>query len=189
MTKRELRLLYKARRLALDDDTQAAFEEALFTTLKTMDWSKSTYIHIYLPIEQFREPDTLRFKEWIQENRPDVRFVVSRSDFESHEMLHYLWDEHTVFEANKWGVLEPVEGVMVEESALDVVLVPLLVVDSLGNRVGYGKGFYDRFLSRCNPAVTTVGLSYFEPVAEITDVGIWDIRLKYCISPTALYRF
>ncbi len=189
MTKKELRLLYKERRLALDEHTRVAFEEALFATLKTMDWSEVNYVHVYLPIHQFKEPDTLRFKEWLQDRRPDVRFVVSRSDFKSHEMIHYLWDEQTVFEANKWGVLEPVGGVMVEESALDVVLVPLLVVDAVGNRVGYGKGFYDRFLARCNPAVQTVGLTYFEPVAEITDVGTWDIRLKYCISPTALYRF
>lgn len=189
MTKKELRFLYKEKRLALDDNTLAAFEEALFATLKIMDWSESHYVHIYLPIHQLKEPDTLRFKEWLQSMRPDVRFVVSRSDFESYEMIHYLWDEDTVFEANKWGVLEPVEGVMIEESALDVVLVPLLVVDTVGNRVGYGKGFYDRFLARCSPAVQTVGLSYFEPVAEITDVGGWDVRLKYCISPTALYRF
>ncbi|MFD2553891.1 5-formyltetrahydrofolate cyclo-ligase [Sphingobacterium tabacisoli] len=189
MTKKELRLLYKKRRLALDDLTRIAFEEALFATLKTMDWSGVNYIHVYLPIQQFKEPDTLRFKEWLQDRRPDVRFVVSRSDFESYEMIHYLWDEQTVFEANKWGVLEPVGGVTVEESVLDVVIVPLLVVDIVGNRVGYGKGFYDRFLARCRPDVATVGLSYYEPVDCISDVGEFDIPIKTCVTPRTIHHF
>ncbi|ERJ58451.1 5-formyltetrahydrofolate cyclo-ligase [Sphingobacterium paucimobilis] len=189
MTKQELRLQYKERRTQIDPCLREAYDEALLLTLKSLDWSGVNFVHIYLPMQGATEPDTLRFKEWLQLMHPDIRFVISRSDFQKREMMHYVWDESTVLEVNKWGILEPVDGCLVKETALDVVLVPLLVVDQLGNRVGYGKGFYDRFLAKCRPEVKTVGLSYFEPVDHISDVGEWDIRLQYCISPAGIHRF
>ncbi|MBL1409694.1 5-formyltetrahydrofolate cyclo-ligase [Sphingobacterium faecale] len=189
MTKNELRILYKEKRQLLNDTVCRSYDEALLGDLQKMDWSGVNYVHIYLPMDGAKEPDTLGFKKWLEKLLPQVHFVISRSDFRNHEMIHYLWDEHTVLEVNKWGILEPIGGCLVEENALDVVLVPLLVMDQEGNRVGYGKGFYDRFLAKCSPTVRTIGLTYFEPVERISDVGEWDVRLQYCISPTRTYRF
>lgn len=154
-----------------------------------MDWSGVHFIHLYIPIERLNEPDTLGFVRWLKEAYSDIQIVVSKSDFERGEMTHFLWNELTVLEANEWGILEPKDGTVVYELVLDVVLVPLLVVDKHGNRVGYGKGFYDRFLARCKPEVRSIGMSYFEPVEEIVDVEEWDVKLKYCVTPTRMYQF
>ena len=70
-----------------------------------------------------------------------------------------------------------------------MVIVPLLAYDKEGHRVGYGKGYYDKFLEKCNPHTMTVGLSFFDPVKEITDIEPFDVPLNYCITPKKLWVF
>jgi 5-formyltetrahydrofolate cyclo-ligase len=70
-----------------------------------------------------------------------------------------------------------------------VVFVPLLAFDKQGNRVGYGKGFYDRFLANCKPETIKIGLSFFEVENEIADVFNNDIELDYCVTPNKIYTF
>jgi 5-formyltetrahydrofolate cyclo-ligase len=69
----------------------------------------------------------------------------------------------------------------------DMVIVPLLGFDKNGYRVGYGKGFYDRFLQ----GLTTqkIGLSFFDAVEEIYDVHLNDIQLDKCITPSRILDF
>jgi 5-formyltetrahydrofolate cyclo-ligase len=70
-----------------------------------------------------------------------------------------------------------------------VVFVPLLAFDEVGNRVGYGKGFYDKFLGNCKKEVIKIGLSFYEAEPEIIDIYTNDIRLNYCITPQNIYKF
>ena len=70
-----------------------------------------------------------------------------------------------------------------------MVLVPLLAFDSKGYRVGYGKGFYDRFLKQCRNDCVKIGLSYFEPIDAINDAGEFDVPLDFCITPQKAYVF
>jgi 5-formyltetrahydrofolate cyclo-ligase len=69
------------------------------------------------------------------------------------------------------------------------VLVPLLAFDESGYRVGYGKGFYDRFLQQCRKDVLTVGFSYFDAIDKIEDTHQFDVPLNYCITPHRIYEF
>src|SRR5690606_27969443 len=183
MTKGELRKLYKQKRMALSPTECQKMDKQISDRLLVLDWSDCRSLHVYLPFGKFNEPDTSALVEWLRTNYPHIRLVLSRSDVEQSTMTNYLWDEHTELVTNKWGILEPVAGELVDEQLIDVVLVPLLVADAQGHRVGYGKGFYDRFLARCRSDVRTIGLSYFELVEKIDDVGHWDIPLKYCINP------
>lgn len=70
-----------------------------------------------------------------------------------------------------------------------MVLIPLLAFDKKGYRVGYGKGFYDRFLADCRPDVVKVGLSVFEPIDEIADLNEFDIKMDFCITPNRVWQF
>jgi 5-formyltetrahydrofolate cyclo-ligase len=72
---------------------------------------------------------------------------------------------------------------------LDIVFVPLLAVDKQGNRVGYGKGFYDRFLRKCAPGCQFIGLHYFDLEDRIDDVLPTDIRLNAVVMPNKVVRF
>jgi 5-formyltetrahydrofolate cyclo-ligase len=82
-----------------------------------------------------------------------------------------------------------VDGLEVPVSKIDVVFVPLLAFDKNGNRVGYGKGFYDNFLAKCREDVIKIGLSFFEPEEIIDDVFKTDIRLDYCVTPFGINNF
>ena len=95
----------------------------------------------------------------------------------------------TIFQANDINILEPLESEVVDPQHIDLVLVPMLICDVKGSRVGYGKGYYDRYLSRCKPSCIKVGLSYFEPVARISDADEFDVPLDFCITPQKAYVF
>ncbi len=189
MTKSELRQLYKQKRIDLSARECQSRNAMLLQHLMTLDWQACHYLHVYLSIVKFNEPDTMPLLNWVREHYPHIHLVVSKSDQEARTMANFLWDEHTQFQVNHWGIPEPVAGEFVDEQLIDTVLVPLLVADKQGHRVGYGKGFYDRFLARCRPDVRTIGLSYFELVDVIDDTGPWDVPLKYCVDPNGLYSF
>ena len=104
-------------------------------------------------------------------------------------MTHFLLTDNTKIKKNEYNIPEPVDGIEVPSKKIDVVFVPLLAYDKKGNRVGYGKGFYDKFLSECKPDVIKIGLSFFEPEELIADIFEGDIKLDYCVSPNGFYQF
>jgi 5-formyltetrahydrofolate cyclo-ligase len=94
-----------------------------------------------------------------------------------------------VLRETKWGIKEPVDGKEINAELIDLVIVPLLVFDKFGHRVGYGKGFYDRFLSKCRRDTIKIGLSLFPQVDEIDDVNRYDVKLDYGIVPGKTVAF
>lgn len=189
MNKNDYRLLYKNKRIELSAQEGENFNNSIYHELLAMDWTDVHCIHIYISIAKFKEPDTLRFISYLRSNYPNVNVVISKTDFVNNVMINYLWDDTLVLQESKWGILEPQGGQRIDESEIDVVLVPLLVADLKGNRVGYGKGFYDRFLSKCKPSVRKIGISFFDPVEPISDVDEWDIPLDMLVTPTGLFQF
>ena len=83
---------------------------------------------------------------------------------------------------------EPVSGIKIIPSQLDVIFIPLLAYDRIGNRVGYGKGYYDRFLTKCEAKTILIGLSFFTPEEVITPEAT-DIPLNFCVTPHNIYTF
>ena len=104
-------------------------------------------------------------------------------------MTHYLLTDNTKFQKNAYNIPEPVDGLEVPVIKMDVVFVPLLAFDVKGNRVGYGKGFYDKFLSECKPETIKIGLSFFDAEEIIEDASEKDIQLDYCVTPNRIYKF
>ncbi|MGK6352483.1 5-formyltetrahydrofolate cyclo-ligase [Parapedobacter sp. DT-150] len=188
-TKHELRKLYREKRITLLPDQFQRLNEQLLTQLQEVDFGPFSTIHLFLPIEGNREPDTHAIADWLRQRYPHVRLVLSRSDKATYRMQHVVWDEDTKLSNNHWGIPEPEGGVSVLPEELDIVFVPLLAFDIHGNRVGYGKGFYDRFLSACRPDVLKVGLSLFEPTGTILDADQYDVPLSMCITPHSIWRF
>lgn len=189
MTKNELRKVYKNKRAQLDDQQCAFYDTQILKHLTELDWSSYQYLHVFISLSVYKEPDTSQFINWLTHHHPHIKLVLSKADFIDGVMVNYLWDENTVFEESSWGITEPVNGVQVQDNLVDVVLVPLLVADLKGNRVGYGRGFYDRFLNSCRLDVVPIGISYFDLVDEISDTEVWDYPLRYCITPEKVHRF
>lgn len=182
-----LRTLYKSKRQALtNDEVDALSLEIANRTLQLPIWDQSSF-HVFLPIERHKEINT-EFLLHILSGR-DKRIVISQADFETRHMTHFLLDEHTRIKPNDYGIPEPVDGIEVPVSKIEVVFVPLLAFDQNGQRVGYGKGFYDNFLLQCKPGTVKVGLSFFEAESDISDVYPGDVKLDFCVTPAQVYAF
>lgn len=145
-------------------------------------------IHIFLPIEKQREVDTRLIISTLRKDfAPNIYLPKS---YQAGKLTHHVYEPETKLVVNRWGVPEP-ENVEVSfpASTFDLVFVPLLAFDKRGYRVGYGGGYYDRFLSECRSSCLKVGLSFFEPVDEILDVNEFDIKLNHCITPNKIWTF
>jgi 5-formyltetrahydrofolate cyclo-ligase len=92
------------------------------------------------------------------------------------------------FFLDEWGIPVPQESVRVTATKIQVVFVPLLAYDKSGHRLGFGKGFYDRFLASLEQPILKVGLSFFTPEDAIP-VEPHDIPLDYCITPEQILKF
>jgi 5-formyltetrahydrofolate cyclo-ligase len=187
MNKKDLRKKYKELRQHLSEDEIEDKSLAIANRLLQMDIWDKTYFHLFLTIEEQKEVDT-EFILQILAGK-DKEIVVSKSNFETLEMTNYLLTDNTNFQKNEYNIYEPVDGIEVPSAKIDVVFIPLLAYDKFGNRVGYGKGFYDNFLSKCREDVIKIGLSFFESEEEIEDVSTSDIRLDYCVTPMTINRF
>lgn len=187
MTKAELRKKYKILREGLSSNQVDNLSIAIANQLLKLPIWEYTYYHLFLSIEEKKEVNTDYILNIL--SGKDKNIVVSKSDFKSGTMTHYLLTDNTVIKKNSYHIPEPVDGIEIPSNKLEVVFVPLLAFDNHGNRVGYGKGFYDRFLSKCTPETVTVGLSFFEVEDSITDIHKDDVTLNYCVTPKTIYRF
>lgn len=187
MNKQELRIKYKQLRQAMPLDEIQDKSLDIANQLLTLDIWHKTYFHIFLAMEGQKEVHTDFILNILAGKDKEV--IVSRSDFESCSMVHYLLTDNTKLVVSHYGIPEPVDGIEVPSNKVDVVFVPLLAFDEKGHRVGYGKGFYDRFLAECKPGVIKIGLSFFE--AESNDIphNPTDIALNYCVTPHNVYSF
>ncbi|NRA12160.1 MAG: hypothetical protein HRT57_09425 [Crocinitomicaceae bacterium] len=105
-------------------------------------------------------------------------------------MKQILFESKDQLEISRWGIPEPNRGRVIAAEHFDIVIVPLLAIDKVGQRVGYGKGFYDRFLSKCSPRCIFIGLSHFDDLADkIEDSTADHIKLNVCVTPNNIYRF
>lgn len=187
MAKAALRKKYRILRDKLSsndiDDLSLAVANQL---LKLPIW-KLTFYHVFLSIEEKKEVNTDYILNIL--SGKDKNIVISKTNFKLNTMRHFLLTDNTVIKKNSYGIPEPLDGIEISSNNIEVVFIPLMAFDNLGNRVGYGKGFYDQFLSECKPDVIKIGLSFFESELLIEDVFENDVPLNYCVTPNTVYAF
>lgn len=187
MLKTELRHKYKELRRQLSETELEENSLAIANAALALPIWEKTYFHLFLPIQSQKEVDTEFLLHLLAGKDKEV--VLSKSDFETRKMTHYLLTDNTKIKTNSYNIPEPVDGLEVPVSKIDVVFVPLLAFDQQGHRVGYGKGFYDQFLSECRPETVKIGLSFFEAEEGIDGVLDSDVKLDYCVTPERIYEF
>lgn len=189
MTKKELRTQYLAKRKALSAIQRRRLSEELCANFfKDVDLTNVHILHCYLSIERHHEPDTSLIVAMLQSEYPGIHIavprVVSRSGIES-----IFLEPGTKLKKNKLGIPEPVGGKIVTPTDIDLIIVPLLCFEAYGYRVGYGAGYYDRFLQQCHGHCERVGLSFFDAVTAIDDANKTDIPLTRAITPHKTFVF
>lgn len=190
MTKLELRKIYLARRKQLSararEQKSWQISERFFANF---DLTRTNFLHCFLPIEKFNEIDTTKILQAIWRDFPSIEMLAPRVNFELNEIENLKFAPETELAQNAWQICEPAHGEIIETEKIDLVLIPLLCFDARGFRVGYGRGFYDRFLKNCRTNCLKVGLSYFAPVAEISDAQDFDVKLDFCVTPEIIVDF
>ncbi len=186
MKKSELRKKYLEKRKLLSDEEIFQKSENIFKNFieyfKPLPQQKA---HIFIPINKFREINTRFFTSYFFSRNIRV-FVPKILDT---MLISVEIFEDTAFSLNQWGILEPVSN---EDSGItdfDYVITPLLYADKNGNRVGYGKGFYDDFFRNISAESKKIGVNYFNPDENIDDVREEDISLDYLVTPTDVLSF
>lgn len=187
MTKTELRKTYKTLRNALSENDIEDLSLSISNTLLKLPIWHYNFYHIFLTIEEQKEVNTDYILNIL--SGKDKNILIPKSDFKTGSMTHFLLMDNTVIKKNKYNIPEPVDGIEILDHKVDVVFIPLLAFDKTGNRVGYGKGFYDRFLANCKPETIKIGLSFFEAENEIKNVFESDITMDYCVTPKSIYSF
>ena len=188
MTKTELRqiCLTRQKELSPDERSEKSSRIALHF-FECIDLSKIRRLHCFIPIEKFNEVDTSPITRSLWTNLPEVQIIAPRVNFEIAELESLIYSIETKLVENAWGIREPAGGELVEPATIDMVIVPGLAFDRSCHRVGYGKGFYDRFLKRCRPDCIKIGLSYFDLTAEISDIHQGDMTLDFCVTPDGIF--
>jgi 5-formyltetrahydrofolate cyclo-ligase len=190
MLKSELRKIYLEKRK--DFSTQEVAEKSLQIAerfFRDFDLGKINYLHAFLPIERFNEIDTHLIFHRVWFEFAHIETLVPRVNFERDELESLKFTPVTELIQNAWMIHEPAHNELVESEKIDLVLVPLLAFDRAGFRVGYGKGYYDKFLKNCRADCLKIGLSHFPPIEKIADVNEFDVRLDYCLTPDETFKF
>lgn len=176
------------KRLALSPGQLEIISEEICQAALTHFQLEGKRISLFLPIERKREINT--YKIWEKARTFGAEIAIPKVNARTNELKHILFESEDQLEISSYGIPEPKKGRVIAAEHFDLVFVPLLAVDQQGYRVGYGKGFYDRFLKKCSPRCRFVGLSHFDEIVDcIDDLHFGDVKLHACLTPGNLYRF
>ena len=189
MLKKDARKLFRDKRNALTETEKLKADDLLLIQFQTVDLPFLQAAFSYWPIEENNEPNTHLFTEFLRFRNPEIKLAYPVSDFATRTMTAIAVDIDTDFTKRELDIFEPDEGEPLLPEELDLVMIPLLAFDITGNRVGYGMGFYDKYLAGCREDCIKVGFSYFEPLDIISDCTEFDVPLNLCITPQNVYVF
>ena len=189
MTKKELRKTYNDKRNQLSPTQKEKLDDLILIQFQKLPLP---YLHTLLsfwPMQGKNEINTHAITDFLLFRNPGLQIAYPVTNFLTCEMKAILTNDDTDFKLNEYAILEPVSGDELPAKKIDAVLIPMLIFDKNGNRVGYGKGFYDRYLANCKKDILKIGLSYFEPEKTIDDIHQYDIKLSSCITPHNIFEF
>jgi 5-formyltetrahydrofolate cyclo-ligase len=190
MTKQELRIKYFVKRKKLTQSEVEVHSKLICENFfSSTDLSSVSVIHTFLPIRKNNEPDSWLIINRLKKEFPQIKISVPKVHSSTGELCHYYLEPSSSLLENPWGIPEIHEGNSTHLEDIDIVLIPLLAFDFAGHRVGYGKGFYDKFLAGCKGATLRIGLSLFDGVERIDDIDTYDQPLHFCITPKETHAF
>jgi 5-formyltetrahydrofolate cyclo-ligase len=187
MLKKDIRILYRRKRDELNERDKVRFHDLMLIHFQRLEINIPNIVMTYAPFENeydpqlvedyclFKNPETILSLPVVNPNDPLMKCIGINDD--------------TIYSTNKYGIPEPSEGVEINPKEIGLVIIPLLSFDNKGNRVGYGKGYYDRFLKKCKKNTLKIGFSFFDSVDLIDDTDEYDVPLDYCITPEKIYSF
>jgi 5-formyltetrahydrofolate cyclo-ligase len=187
--KAALRKMMNIRRNALPEKRRAEMSEAIAERVAVLpETSGARNVHLYLSIPQSSEVSTVPLIERLHAMGKPLSVPVVRDD----ALISSLYRKGDALRTASFGQPEPVEVLPVEDEKIDIVLMPLLAFDGNGYRIGYGKGFYDRFLGNLSKRgifPLRIGLAFSAQMVERVPVNSWDETLDSIVHECGTLRF
>jgi 5-formyltetrahydrofolate cyclo-ligase len=188
MLKADIRTHYKSKRRKISSTEKEKLEDLILIQFQKLKLKKFYTMLSYVPIQVQNEYDPYLLEAYSEFSPDDLAMAYPIINYDTNEMLALIVHEDQPFELDRYGIPQPTAGIKLNPKDIDLIIVPLLAFDKNGYRVGYGKGYYDKFIAKCTPSVIKIGVSFFEPV-EIDDIDEWDKKLDYCLTPEKTYSF
>lgn len=181
ISKKQMRSDKKNARGSLDPKIKNQMDKMIFDNLLSIDkFKKAEFVLVYISTQI--EVDTKEIIEYCLET--DKKVAVPKC-IENHKMDFYLYNTETPMEVSEYGISEPIadESCLVNNFDADntVCIVPGLSYDKSGYRLGYGGGYYDRFLSE-HQNITTIGLCYSSDFMDKLITDKYDIAVDYVVT-------
>lgn len=172
--------LLKQRKAISSSEFRQSSEEIIHKLRHQSEFKKAETVHCYVSMNDSREVDTHGLiKKMLADNK---KVVVPVTNLKEGTLSHILLSSYEDLQENKWGVLEPNDGEYVSPEALDLVIVPMVGADEQCNRIGYGEGFYDRFLKDVD--CPKIGLLFERNILKKLPVEDFDIPLDKILTET-----
>ena len=184
-TKAVLRREYRAKRESFSSKELTHASTQILERVITQNLVPDGLLMLYIDSPMHKELPMQKWFEYFKHNQICVPKVINSNG----HMEAVLWTKDVPLIPNKWGILEPERSAFIDSKIIKTVIVPLLCFDRYGQRLGYGKGYYDRFLARCAKNVKTIGVSAFDAVDTIDDITAQDHKLTCAVTPNKVYLF
>ncbi len=175
--------------MALTDAEFDRLHDLMLIQFQSLHLEIPDVVMTYAPLQKWNEYDPRLVVDHCRFKNPAVEVCYPVMQHDTNNIIAIRTDIDAAFIENEFGIEEPVTGDLVPAEKIEMVFVPLLAFDEQGNRVGYGKGYYDRFLSQTNTSTIKIGFSFFTASPEIIETDEWDIPLDICITPLHNYIF
>lgn len=189
MIKNTVRKEFLERRMNILEEDLKQQTTSIASNFRKLILPPARYLLSYNALVSRREFDVSVCEEILKEQNPIMRIAWPRIHIDMLDMEAGLVEKDGLFTKNRFNILEPISGDIVPPEQLDIIFVPLIAFDLRGFRVGYGKGFYDRYLAQCREDAVKVGFSYFDAIEYIEDINEFDVPLNFCITPRRIYEF
>ena len=189
MLKKELRQKYRSLRRQFTMPEMHVLLAQMLEHFNQIDLPAIQYVFSFRSIADKQEVPVYLFEEQLMDEISGIKICYPRTNFSNYNMEAVEDADDLDWQQTAAGIEEPQNGRIVSPELLDLVFVPLVAFDAQGYRVGYGKGFYDRYLARCKPGVIKIGFSFFEAEDRIDDTDAFDVPLNYCVTPQRTYVF
>lgn len=165
-------------RMSLTDTEYIAFSKTICQSFLYSDnYKMAKCVHCYVSMNQKREVNTLQL---LQTMIDDGKIVIVPKMLGNGKLMHVQLKNMLDLQENSWGVLEPIESNPIKVNYPDCIIVPMLAGDIHRNRLGYGKGYYDRFLMKSS--AFKIGFCFDFAIVDKLPIEEHDEKLSLIIS-------
>ena len=150
--------------------------------IKSKFKKKKIKLALYYP--SFFEINVLKLLEFNYISKQSLLLPIIE---DKNLMNFFSWKKNEVLQVNKYGILQPIKS---EQHVPNIMLVPLLAFDKNKYRLGYGKGFYDRYLNKYLKKfkkILTIGVAFSFQKHHNLPVNSKDVKLDYILTEKGIY--